>query len=200
MSDARDNETQDTGLDERVLRAMRAPEVLAPDFEARLMAQARAEAARRRAMSRRRNWWVTGRVFVLSPLTTLAAAAGIALAAAASTLVVARRSQPAITAAAREGTRDTVEFVRFVLVDSTARSVSVVGDFNGWKRDETPLNVASKPGVWSVSLPLAPGRHEYAFIVDGKRWVIDPASIASSDEFGTESSVLLVAPARIDAS
>ncbi len=195
MSERRDDENRDTGLDERVIAAMRSPEVLAPNFEARLMAQARAEIARRQATSARRNWWMTGRVFVASPLTALAMAAGIALAAAASTLVVARRGQPTLSA-----TRDTVEFVRFVLVDSTARSVSVVGDFNGWSRDETPLNIASKPGVWSVSLPLSPGRHEYAFIVDGKRWVVDPASIAASDEFGTESSVLLVAPASIGAS
>ena len=194
MSERRDDETRETGLDERVLSAMRAPDVLASDFESRLMAQARAEIAQRKAMTARRNWWVTGRIFVASPLTALALAAGIALAAAASTLVVARRSAPS-----RVATRDTVEFVRFVLVDSTARSVSVVGDFNGWKRDETPLNVASKPGVWSVSLPLSPGRHEYAFIVDGKRWVVDPASIAASDEFGTESSVVLVAPASIGA-
>ena len=194
MSERRDDEARNTGLDERVLTAMRAPEILAPDFESRLMAQARAEIARRQATAARRNWWITGRVFVTSPLSALAMAAGIALAAAASTLVVARRSEPTLIAR-----HDTVEFVRFVLVDSTARSVSVVGDFNGWKRDETPLNVASKPGVWSVSLPLSPGRHEYAFIVDGKHWVVDPASIAASDEFGTESSVVLVAPASVGA-
>jgi len=176
------------------MSALRAPEVLAPDFEARLMAQARAEVARRRATAPRRSWWLTGRVFVASPLTTLAFAAGVALIAAASTLVVTRRAQPTVTAR-----RDTVEFVRFVLVDSSARSVSLVGDFNGWRRGETPLNVASKPGVWTVSLPLPPGRHEYAFIVDGQRWVVDPASLRSSDEFGTESSVLLVAPTRIGA-
>jgi 1,4-alpha-glucan branching enzyme len=122
-------------------------------------------------------------------------AAGIALMAVASTLVMARRGEPTITAR-----RDTVEFVRFVLVDSAARSVSVVGDFNGWRRGETPLSAGSKAGVWTVSLPLPPGRHEYAFIVDGQRWVIDPASVASSDEFGTESSVVLVAPPRIGAS
>lgn len=191
----RENDPSQNEIAERIARPLRDSEVLAPDFEARLMAQARAEAARRRATGVRRNWWLTARVFAASPLTTLAMAAGIAIIAAAATLVIDRRVQVGTV-----GTRsDTVEFVRFVLVDSTARSVSVVGDFNGWRRDQTPLNAASKPGVWSVSLPLSPGRHEYAFIVDGKRWVIDPASIASSDEFGTESSVLLVAPTRIGA-
>jgi len=196
MSDdgTRDNQRRDNGLDGRVVRALRGGEVLARDFEARLMARARAEVARRQATRPRRSWWLTGRVFVASPLTTLALAAGIAIVAAASTLIITRG--PAMTASRP----DTVEFVRFVLVDSTARTVSIVGDFNAWRPDKTPLAAAPKPGVWSVSLPLSPGRHEYAFIVDGKRWVVDPASVPSSDEFGTESSVLLVSPAKIGAS
>ena len=192
MGETRDNQTRDTGLDEGVLGALRATEILAPDFETRLMAKARAEIARRQATPPRRHWLLTGRVYVASPLATLAMAAGIALVAAVSTLAVTRGPG---TIASRP---DTVEFVRFVLVDSTARTVSIVGDFNEWRPDRTPL-VAPKRGVWSVSLPLSPGRHEYAFIVDGKRWVVDPASIPSSDEFGTESSVLLVAPAKIGA-
>ena len=187
----RENERRDNELAERIADSLRESEVLAPDFEARLMARARAEVARRQAIGSRRGWWFTARVFVASPLTTLAMAAGIAVIAAASTLGVARRGPVPLSARS-----DAVEFVRFVLVDSTARSVAIVGDFNGWRSDRTPLVAAPKPGVWSVSVPLSPGRHEYAFIVDGERWVVDPASIASSDEFGTESSVLLVAPAR----
>ena len=191
----REKEMRDNELAERIAGPLRESDVLAPDFEARLMAKARAEAARRHATRPRRSWWLTARVFVASPVATLGMAAGIAVVAAASTLAVAR------SGAARLSSRpDTVEFVRFVLVDSTARSVSIVGDFNEWRPDRTPLVTASKPGVWSVSLPLSPGRHEYAFIVDGRRWVVDPASIASSDEFGTESSVPLVAPARFGAS
>lgn len=190
----RDQDRRDSEFAERIARPLREAEVLPPDFESRLMAQARAEIARHQATRPRGNWWFTARVFVASPLATLAMAAAIAAVAATSTLVVARRALPVAVAS-----RDTVEFVRFVLVDSTARTVSVVGDFNGWRRGETPLNAGSKPGVWSVSLPLSPGRHEYAFIVDGERWVIDPASIASSDEFGTESSVMMVAPERIGA-
>ena len=183
-----------TPPDEHVLGVMRGSEILAPDFESRLMARARAAVARREATRPGRGWWRTGRVYVASPLATLAMAAGIAIVAAMATIATTRGS------ASIASRPDTVEFVRFVLVDSTARSVSIVGDFNEWRPDRTPLVAAPKPGVWSVSLPLSPGRHEYAFIVDGKRWVVDPASLPSSDEFGTESSVLLVAPARIGAS
>lgn len=191
--ETRDNAARDPGLDPRVIGALRGSEILPADFEARLMAEARAEVAHRQATRPRRSWWLTGRVFVASPLSMLAAAAAIVAVAAVSTLGVMRNQS---TIASR---RDTVEYVRFVLIDSAARTVSIVGDFNEWRPDKTPL-IAPKPGVWSVSLPLAPGRHEYAFIVDGKRWVVDPASIQSSDEFGTESSVLLVAPTKIGAS
>jgi Glycogen recognition site of AMP-activated protein kinase len=185
-----ENNSRDDEFAERIAQPLRAPEVLAPDFEARLMAQARAELARRRALPARRNWLTTRRMYAISPLTGLALAAGIAVIVAASTLGLARRPAPAVTVAA---THDTVELVRFVFADSSARTVSLVGDFNGWARDKTPLHATARAGVWSVSVPLVPGRHEYAFIVNGKRWVADPLSPANRDEFGTESSILMLA-------
>jgi hypothetical protein len=39
---------------------------------------------------------------------------------------------------------------------------------------------------------MPPGRHEYAFIVDGKRWTADPFAPPRSDEFDTSSSVIVV--------
>ena len=125
-----------------------------------------------------------------SPLTGLALAAGIAALAATSTLTVARRGAQAPSVAVRT---DTVQLVRFVFADSSARSVSLVGDFNGWARERTPLHATARAGVWSVSVPLTAGRHEYAFIVNGERWVADPLSPGNRDEFGTESSVLMLA-------
>jgi 1,4-alpha-glucan branching enzyme len=46
-------------------------------------------------------------------------------------------------------------------------------------------------GVWTVELPLAPGRrYEYMFVVDG-RWVTDPTAPASVDDgFGGQNAVL----------
>jgi len=42
-------------------------------------------------------------------------------------------------------------------------------------------------------VPLAPGRYRYAFLVDGSRWLADPAAPrARDDEFGTPSSVVTV--------
>lgn len=184
--------SRDDEFAERIAQPLRAPEVLAPDFEARLMAQARAELARERVVPARRNWWTTRRMYAVSPLAGLALAAGIAVIAAGSTLTVARRAAPATRAVATVQ-HDTVQLVRFVFSDSSARNVSLVGDFNGWERGRTPLHATARAGVWSVSIPLTRGRHEYAFIVNGKQWVADPLSPGNRDEFGTESSVLMLA-------
>lgn len=186
-----DNGSRDDEFAERIAQPLRVPEVLAPDFEARLMVQARAEIARQRAVQARRSWWTTRRMVMASPLAGLALAAGIAALAAISTLTVARRATrhtPSVAVL-----HDTVQLVRFVFADSSARTVSLVGDFNGWARERTPLHATARAGVWSVSVPLAAGRHEYAFIVNGERWVADPLSPGNRDEFGTESSVLLLA-------
>jgi 1,4-alpha-glucan branching enzyme len=70
--------------------------------------------------------------------------------------------------------------------------VELVGDFNEWTRGSTALRLSGAPGVWAVSVPLSPGKHEYAFIVNGTRWVADPLAVKTSDDFGTESSVIRV--------
>jgi hypothetical protein len=51
-----------------------------------------------------------------------------------------------------------------------------------------PLAAAGGTDAWTVSVPVPHGRHEYAFIVDGKRWVPDPFAPTTSDEFDTTSS------------
>jgi 1,4-alpha-glucan branching enzyme len=85
-----------------------------------------------------------------------------------------------------------VQLVRFVFVEPRAASVELVGDFNDWARGTTRLQRSGAPGVWVASVPLSPGRHEYAFIINGSRWVADPLAVKSSDDFGTESSVIRV--------
>jgi hypothetical protein len=82
--------------------------------------------------------------------------------------------------------------VQFVLVASEARSVALVGDFNDWDPAATPLQ-ATSGGAWSVALRLPLGRHRYAFVVDGVRWIADPAAPpASDDDYGSPGSVVTV--------
>ncbi len=53
-----------------------------------------------------------------------------------------------------------------------AKQVSIVGDFNNWQANASPM-IRQPDGRWMASLELSHGYHEYAFLVDGKR-VLDP--------------------------
>jgi 1,4-alpha-glucan branching enzyme len=89
---------------------------------------------------------------------------------------------------------ETVHVVRFIIQQPGAQQVSLVGDFNGWSRDAMPLQASADASVWTLSVQLKPGRYEYAFIVDGERWIADPSSSNTvRDEFGGVASVLRLA-------
>ena len=124
-----------------------------------------------------------------------------ALAAAVVAFVVGlgtgRATKPT-TATSRSTSSNTVDSaqrqVEFVFVAPGARNVSVVGDFNGWDANATPMRRTDGRTTWSVAVPLAAGRHVYAFVVDGNAWVADPqAPIAPEQWFGQRNSVVVVA-------
>lgn len=82
--------------------------------------------------------------------------------------------------------------VQFLLDLPSAHTVSVVGDFNDWTVDQAPMQKFAN-GAWSITLPVKPGRHEYAFVVDGTRWMADPrAPKAHDSDFGKPGSVIVV--------
>jgi hypothetical protein len=196
MADNYDEKRQaeDAAFAARVAEPLRAAEHAHPSFEKRVMDQVRMEAPKLypRA-SFNASWWRTQRVLRLSPLTGLAVAAGISSIIALSGIAVgSRMSARSQEFAAAAVAPDTVQIVRFVFVDSGAASVELVGDFNEWTRGATALERSGAPGVWAASVALTPGRHEYAFIINGSRWVADPLAVKSSDDFGTESSVIRV--------
>ena len=83
--------------------------------------------------------------------------------------------------------------VQFVLVADSASDVRIVGDFNDWDATATPMRRSGSGGVWSVVVPLEPGRHVYAFVIDGKQWIADAAAPrAPENEFGTPNSIIMV--------
>lgn len=192
---------------ETIARPLRAPESLPRDFDARLMAAVRRESRRPRprfehdvAHDHLPRTWRTARPVRPSPL------AGLALAAALATIVflgasTLHRARGAVQATLARSTtladahvarRDTVFVTRFVLIAPHASSVALVGDFNGWDTSATKLT-ATHAGAWTASVSLPRGRHEYAFVVDGQRWLVDPAApLTRDDEFGVKSSVILV--------
>ncbi len=80
--------------------------------------------------------------------------------------------------------------VLFVLPALDATDVSVAGNFNAW--EPTPLSDDDNDGIWTASIPLPPGRYEYAFVIDGRWWGQDPLADEYVRSFGEYSSVRYV--------
>ena len=101
--------------------------------------------------------------------------------------------RPVAAAASARALQEAPLKVQFVLDAKRATSVAVVGDFNGWDGSATPLVRDSTTGVWSALVDVRPGRHLYAFLVDGKTLTLDPnAPRAKDSDYGTEQSVVIV--------
>jgi len=107
-----------------------------------------------------------------------------ALAAAAALVIWLGRPEPVATPAGA------VVTVRFVLSAPDAREVTVAGTFNQWDSHATPLVRTGATDLWTATITLPAGQHQYAFVVDGVRWVHDPAAPAVDDGFGRRNSVL----------
>jgi hypothetical protein len=118
------------------------------------------------------------RPWTLAPTLALAAALVI-------WLVSPDRTAPSLG----NGAGIAVTTVRFTLIAPEAQRVSVAGTFNQWNPEATPLARMSS-GAWTGTLSLPAGQHLYAFVVDGARWIIDPAAPAVDDGFGRRNSVL----------
>jgi 1,4-alpha-glucan branching enzyme len=85
----------------------------------------------------------------------------------------------------------TLPTVRFEVEAPKASNVSVAGTFNNWKPGATPL-AGIGGGKWAKELPLAPGRYEYRFVVDGQ-WIDDAKAKAyAPNPHGGRNAVLEV--------
>jgi len=61
------------------------------------------------------------------------------------------------------------------------------------------LALASIVFVWTVVVPLEPGIHDYAFVVNGGQWVPDPNAPAFEDGFGgLNSRIAVITPDRAE--
>lgn len=69
-------------------------------------------------------------------------------------------------------------------------SVAAAGTFNGWSATSHPLAV-QPDGTYELVADLAPGRHQYKFVVNGTTWMADPGSdtaLAQADGYGGTNS------------
>lgn len=151
----------------QVIAELRRPVQLHPELDQRVLRELRAASVAPHAFARRR---------------VPAWAGGIAGGALAAGLLVA------VLGRDTDSTRP-IE----LRLSAPASQVMVVGDFNDWDPAATPLRPGNEGGTWSVELRLPPGRYRYTFLVDGRRWVPDPAEPRAADEdFGAPTSVLTV--------
>ncbi len=92
-------------------------------------------------------------------------------------------------------TTSTTVLVRFELVAPRAEQVSLAGSFNEWQPDGIQLTRNPDTGVWTGTVPLVPGEHQYMFVIDGIEWIPDPDAHAQVDDgFGQANSVIVVGP------
>jgi hypothetical protein len=81
-------------------------------------------------------------------------------------------------------------FVQFRLQALHASDVRLAGSFTDWEPRYALQQAA--PGIWTVSLPLPQGVHDYVFVVDGRQWVPDPYAPRVDDGFGGTNSRIAV--------
>ncbi|MBI4848278.1 MAG: hypothetical protein HY808_06845 [Nitrospirae bacterium] len=82
--------------------------------------------------------------------------------------------------------------VRFSVKLQNTKHVAIAGSFNQWDPDKDVLTDTDGDGIWSITLPLADGRYEYIFLVDGEQWLLDPESPFTDDGLGGRNSVISI--------
>lgn len=182
-----------------VVAELRRPTPVSPGFDARVMDAVRVARPEGRLRAGVR-WLAEPRAVRVSPIGGFAAAAGLAGLILLSGHVLGPSTElaepPAAAVAPAAGPAApsaSGHAVQFVLTAPGATRVSLVGDFNDWDPSAIPLHPTAGGEVWSVTVPITPGRHEYAFVVDGTRWVPDPAAPPSPGaDFGAPNSVVTV--------
>lgn len=174
---------RDDDVLERMVERLREPIEMDPTLDARVMVRVARTWRGPDWLARAWEWLRRPRDVSFTPLTAVGAVAALA---GLAVWIGTRAATPAI----HSGTDSSV--VQFVLVAPNAAAVALVGDFNDWDATTTPMRLVRSGGLWSVTVPLAAGRHRYAFLVDGSQWVADPAAPRAPDDFGTPSSVVTV--------
>jgi len=181
-------------FDDQLDRAARALGERVPPLDARLDDAVMAAVRRPLLPARRRagwRWFLEPRSIQVRPVW---AAAGLAAAAALVLWLGNPTHDAPRTVAASQGNNTDTVYVHFALTSPSAHNVSVAGSFNSWDTAALILHQDAN-GVWEATVPLPVGEHRYSFVVDGQRWVPDPAAQAQVDDgFGGTNSVIVVGP------
>lgn len=136
-------------------------------------------------------WAGSPRSITFTPLQVVPAVVVVIVVCMALAVHVFKKEQPSLA-----GRGDRVPVV-LALRSPEARSVAVIGSFNGWQAEQCELRTLDGEARWTVTLLLPSGRYEYAFLVDGKKIIPDPgAGLHEEDGFGNQNAILLVGNAN----
>ena len=152
------------------IRAMREPVPVSAEWRDELLSKL--PARRRRAFGVR---WVP-----------VGLAAALCLAVGVSAMVRSRGAASAVETSVSS-------HVRFSIRAPAAARVSLVGDFDRWDPAALPMQRARDGETWTLDVHLPPGRHVFAYAVDGDLRTDPTAPRAVEDDFGVPSSVVVVA-------
>ncbi len=175
-------------LNEAIWSFSESLEMPGSEIDRAVMASIRARATKERESFW--NWLVNPHIYQVRP--ALAAAAIVVLVAAG---VIGGSLRDRTPAAIESAAVSSTILVRFELVAPTADRVSLAGSFNDWQPDGVQLIRNAETGVWTGTVPLRPGEHQYMFVIDGAEWIPDPDAHAQVDDgFGQTNSVIVVGP------
>jgi 1,4-alpha-glucan branching enzyme len=102
----------------------------------------------------------------------------------------AKAVKETVSKAKKPAPKGKISEVEFKVFSPASDSVSIAGDFNGWK----PVVLKkSKNGSWGGKIKLHSGEYQYKILFDGKYWEIDNSNPERiSDGQGGENSRLRV--------
>lgn len=148
--------------------------------------------------ARRMPWWLrvlrwarSRHTVTVTPIRLIPAALVLvlALSGALASLVLQRNSHPQALLPVQG---ETGVPVTFEITMPGAKSVHLVGSFNGWSPQRCEMKQTGE-GTWTALIQLPVGRYEYAFLVDGTTLVVDPGEeLYQDDGFGNRNNLLVV--------
>jgi len=92
----------------------------------------------------------------------------------------------------REGIEIFHDAVSFRVLAPDARTVTLVGSFNGWQEPGEELEGPDGEGMWTLEVDLPPGRYEVVYVVDGEVVLPPGAPAIVEDGLGGRSAVIFV--------
>ena len=82
--------------------------------------------------------------------------------------------------------------ISFTFKDEPGKKVFVAGSFNDWDPNAAPMEDRDQAGVYTATLRIPRGSHEYKFVVDGI-WQVDPANPdCVMNGYGSMNSLIVV--------